>query len=120
MEEKEKADCVQHLDNYVAQLDYFNDNLNEIERKYGRRTYVVVHNKRIVDTGSDQVELEKKYPWHKGFYVSNVQSQRDLPKVKKILEERLSSITPMSSEDKEQLEKLRTRIKEIFSGVAFD
>ncbi|MEK6925807.1 MAG: hypothetical protein AABW50_00865 [Nanoarchaeota archaeon] len=42
-------------------LDYFNENLAAIKSKYGRDTYVVIKDQKVVDSDSDKSNLARKY-----------------------------------------------------------
>lgn len=101
MGEKEKADFEERFRDHMEQFGYFRDNLAQIEEKYGKDTYVVIHDKQIVDSGSNEQELDKRYSWYDGFYVGSVQAHRDIPKMKKKLLDCLKGgFVSMSEEEK--------------------
>jgi len=49
------------LKTWRKNVDYFHREIDRIEREYGRKTYVVIRNQGVVDSGDDKFELSRKY-----------------------------------------------------------
>jgi len=80
-------DKIMELENELA---FFNENKKMIEEKYGRKTYVAIHNKEIIGFGNDQfklyLDLIKQYKG-KPFLIQSIENSEtifriDTPEIK--------------------------------------
>jgi hypothetical protein len=78
------------LRDWRKEVSYFDRNKAEIEKKYGKETYVVIYKQKIVDFGQDRSSLLRKYdPFNKSHLITNV---NDGEKIVEILSPKIVSV----------------------------
>ena len=63
--------------------DFFEKNKDKIRKKYGEKTYVVIKNQEIIDSGPNNFELAKKYSKNRdeGIFITRIETVKHLREI---------------------------------------